>query len=454
MQLTPDGAANDAGLTARVFAALDQRLRPDHDRPVVLALSGGGDSIALLRLAAAWACERGRPLLALTVDHGLNLRSKDWNRFAGAAARAVGADWRGLAWDGDKPMTGVTAAARAARHQLIAQAARAAGARVILFAHTADDVAEADLMRAEGSTLGRVREWSPSPVWPDGRGLMLLRPLLAERRETLRTWLAGQGAEWIEDPGNADPRFGRSRARRALAGIAPGIERGGGAAETNDGGSLTEVLVAADGTAWTARDVGARSLAAALVCVGGGATPPRGDRLARLVQRLRAGEDFAATLCGARIEAIGAAVVLMREAGELLRRPSAPVVLAPRLEAVWDGRFAFLTQTPGWSVVPARGRLSALSVADRTMLGALPVGTRGAFPVLIRDGEPGPVLASPQVERRELVSERLRLALDETTHEDDLIAPPWRNAAEAPIFRDRQSRPSVQSEPTDDRGPQ
>ncbi len=450
MQLTLDGAANDGGLTARVFAGLDRRLTRDDDRPVALALSGGGDSIALLRLAAAWAIDRRRPLLALTVDHGLNPLSNDWTLFAGAAARAVGADWRALAWNGEKPTTGVTAAARAARHRLIAEAAREAGARVVLFAHTADDVAEADLMRAEGSTLGRVREWSPSPAWPEGRGLLLLRPLLGERRATLRAWLAGQGAEWIEDPANADPRFGRSRARRALEGTTPDLETEG----VEGGSPHAGVSASSDGTVRVARDVGARGLAAVLVCVGGGATPPRGDRLARLMQRLRVGEDFAATLCGARIEASGEAVVVMREAGELARRAPSPLVLAPGVEAVWDGRFVFTVRTSGWSVVPARGRLSALSAADRTMIGALPVGTRGAFPVLIRDAEAGPVLASPQVERRELVSKRLRLALDETTHEDDLNAPPWRKAAEAPIFRDRQSRPSVQSEPADDRGPQ
>lgn len=435
MQLTPHGAGKAADLTDRAFAALDRGLRRDDDRPVALALSGGGDSIALLRLAAAWAGERGRSLLALTVDHGLNPRSGDWTRFARDAARAAGADWRGLVWDGDKPTTGLTAAARSARHRLLAEAARAAGARVILFAHTADDVAEADLMRTEGSTLGRVRAWSPSPVWPEGRGLMLLRPLLNERRETLRAWLASQGADWIEDPANSDPRFGRSRARRALAAAAP-HDGGGGetavAAPAGRGG----ISARADGTILMSREVTSRGLAAVLVCVGGGETPPRGDRLARLTQRLRARENFTATLCGTRIEAAGETVVATREAGELARRAPSPLALAPGVEAVWDGRFVFTTLTEGWFVVPARGLLSALSPEDRARIGALPAGTRGAFPVLIRDGAAGPLLAAPGVERRELVSERLRLALDETTHEDDLIAPPWRNAAEAPIFRD------------------
>jgi tRNA(Ile)-lysidine synthase len=418
VQLTPQNGGEIEGLRERLFERLDRRLTPDCDRPVALALSGGGDSIALLRLGGEWARARGRPLLALTVDHRLNPDSTDWTRFAGEAAREAGADWRALTWDDDKPTNGLTAAARAARHRLIAEAAREAGARVVLFAHTADDVAEADLMRAEGSTLGRVREWSPSPVWPEGRGLMLLRPLLDERREILRAWLAGQGANWIEDPANLDPRFGRSRARRALAGTV--TERTAEPVEA----VATGFEVFDDGLITVPRDARSRALAALLVCSGGGETPPRGDRLERLLQRLRAGEDFAAALCGARVETAGEIVAVMREAGELARRPAAPLVLTPDVEAVWDGRFAFISREAGWIVVPAKGRLSALSAADRAAIARLPAATRGAVPVLVRDGDLAPVLAAEGVERRGLVAERLRLALDQTTHEDDLIHPP------------------------------
>jgi tRNA(Ile)-lysidine synthase len=412
VRLTPD----EDDLTARAFARLNSRLTRETGRPLALALSGGGDSVALLRLATDWARSRGRSVLALTVDHRLNPDSGGWTAFAGGAARAAGANWRGLSWDGDKPQTGLTAAARAARHGLIAEAAREAGARVVLFAHTADDIAEADLMRSQGSTLGRVREWSPSPAWPQGRGLMLLRPLLGERRGVLRDWLAEQGADWIEDPANADPRFGRSRARQALAGVATDVADDR-RVETDRGLAMDgEAMVRAD------RDIGARALAAALVCVGGGGTPPRGARVQALTARLRAGEDFAATLAGARVEAAGDGVRIMREAGELGRRGTAPLVLTPGVEAVWDGRFAFRADRPGWSVVAARGRLASLSDADRAWINRLPAATRGAWPVLVRDGALAPVLAGEGVERRALVAERLRLALDETTHEDDLIS--------------------------------
>ncbi|MBN9478633.1 MAG: hypothetical protein J0I52_00200, partial [Bordetella sp.] len=186
-------------LAGRVFTRLDGRLNHAGSEPVALALSGGGDSLALLDLAAAWARARGRRLLALTVDHDLNPDSAAWTRFAAEAARAAGADWRGLIWIDARGGPGVPARARAARHALLAEAARETGARVILTGHTADDVAEGDWMRAEGAMLGRLREASPSPVWPEGRGLLLLRPVLGETRETLRAHLRARGLTWLED---------------------------------------------------------------------------------------------------------------------------------------------------------------------------------------------------------------------------------------------------------------
>ena len=118
----------------------------------------------------------------------------------------------------------------------------------------------------------------------------------------------------------------------------------------------------------------------------------------------------------------------------------------------WDGRFAFRTQAAGWTVVPALGLLAALSPQDRARLGRLPAAARGAAPVLIRDDASGPVLADEAVRRRDLVPERLALALDETTHEDDLIRARWRNAVERPIFTDMTFRPAAQDGASDDRG--
>ena len=388
----------------------------------------------------------GRRLLALTVDHGLSRHSADWTAFAERAAREAGADWRGLCWTGAKPATGLPAAARLARHRLIAEAAREAGARVVLFAHTADDIAEGEVMRAEGSTLGRLRDWSPSPAWPGGRGLMLLRPMLGARRGEVRDWLAGQGAAWIDDPGNEDPRFARSRARQTLTllpsgeGVArpapagwedEGLRRQGPEApdaltlsRENDGFAAvrSSPLPVGEGSLKVDRSTDLPTLAAVLVCVGGGDRLPRGDRLDAIRVRLQSGEDFTATLCGARIEASGGQVLVTREAGEFVRRLHPPLPLSAGAETVWDGRWAITTDSPGWAVAPAAGRMAGLSDADRAVLKALPPAARGSMPVLIRNDATAPVLAGRAGRAETLVEERLALALDRMTHERDLAA--------------------------------
>lgn len=446
MHLTPPADAGHA--FARVLDRLSARLRSDTNAPLALGLSGGSDSLALLKLASTWAQANGRRILALTVDHGLNPDSARWTTFARDAALAEGADWQGLRWPGPKPVTGLPAAARRARHSLLAEAARATGARVILLGHTADDATEAAWMRAEGSSLGRVREWSPSPVWPEGRGLMLLRPMLDIRRQALRDWLTAQGAGWIDDPANGDVRFARSRARASLVPFGGG---GSHAEPTTDGGAtapsdeglrcLTTLapdtltpsrkgsgdaavrsspLSSREGSITLNRSVSPGILSFALVCAGGSDRMPRGDRLAALAARLVAGDYFTATLCGARIDATPEHILIHREAGEFTRRPPPDITLTPGIEAVWDGRWAITVDEPGWTVTAAAGRMATLSEADRTTLKALPPAARPIRPVLIRNDRDAPVLAGTMRQAQSLVEQRLALALDAVTHERHL----------------------------------
>ncbi len=275
---------------------------------------------------------------------------------------------------------------------------------------------------------------------------MLLRPLLDVGRAELRDWLTGQGRDWIDDPANEDPKYARSRARLSLLPLGEGggaeprrmrsdCEKGGrqppltlsGSAlpfgsRQNDGSPAvrSSPLPSGEGILTLDRAVPARTLAAALVCAGGGDRPPRGDRLDRLLRRLGAGEIFTAVLCGARIEAGPDHILVTREAGEFARRPAPPLPLFPGVETVWDGRWAITAAQPGWSVVPAAGRLAALSKPDRARLDALPPAARGAAPVLIRNDGTAPVLAGTAAVARSLVEERLALALDRMTHETDL----------------------------------
>lgn len=381
--------------------------------------------------------------MAITVDHRLNGQSPEWSLRCEAAARSVGADWIERRWSGSKPVTGLPAAARRARHALIADAAREAEALVILFGHTADDVAEGDWMRARGSTLGGLREWSPSPAWPEGRGLMLLRPMLDEGRAALRALLRSKGRDWIEDPGNAG--FGRGQARRALLSL-PG--EGGASVQDRrdwqpDGPALTdsppssrcdEPFLHASPFRLAGRSAlrastplplgegfdGVSELASVLLCAAGHDRLPRADRLSALETRLATRTSFTATLAGARIEATPGRVLVLREPGEFRRRPPVPLGLTRDRPAAWDGRYEITTSDDGWSVVPALGRLAMLSDTDRRGVARSPAAARAALPVLIRDDEPRPVLAWRVARVLHLAPRRLSLALGETTQETDL----------------------------------
>lgn len=373
-------------------------------------------------------------MLAVTIDHGLNPDSPAWGQVCRRACEALDVAWTERRWEGVKPATGLTAAARGARHRLLAEAAREAGGRVILMAHTADDIAESDWMRAlpvqqGGSTLGVLRDWSPSPVWPEGRDLMLCRPLLNERRETLRALLTEAGAQWVEDPANADPRFGRSRARAALVKPAAETAPAPRASGRTDGRVLERPAALPLGTGFAAsRDLSRAVLAACVVSAGGGDQPPRGDRLEALIARIAAGEDFTASLSGARIVCEGGVVLIGREAGDLRRRPTPDVRLEPGRPAVWDGRYEITASAPGWTATSALGRLARLSDADRAVVKGAPAWARGALPVLIREDRPAPVLAWREAEVRALAPRRLDLALSalglgETTQEMVLFRP-------------------------------
>jgi tRNA(Ile)-lysidine synthase len=379
-----------------VGAILDRRLRPESRRPVAVAFSGGGDSLALLLAADAWAETVGRELLVLTVDHRLQPDSEAWTEACAATAERLGMAFQPLAWTGEKPTTGLSAAARAARHRLLADAARAAGASVVLMGHTADDILEARLMRTRGSTASEPREWSPSPAWPEGRGVFLLRPLLGLRRAGIRDWLVARGERWIDDPANESPLSLRAQARRAIG--------GGGA----DPGPTSEPAAAAPlaracrpdaaaglhaprrDIAAAAPGVAARFLSAACLCAAGTSRPPPREAALRLAERLAGPDGFVTTLAGARIEADGETVRFLREAGEAARGGLRPLILGAGETAVWDGRFE-ITAARAMEVRAALGLRQALSPADQDALVALSAGARDTVPVVV--GEDGPRLA-------------------------------------------------------------
>ena len=423
----PDPLAPDP-LAAESGAHLDARLEPGHASPVAVALSGGGDSLALLHLAAHWCARAHRPLLALTVDHGLSPASAGWTARAAAMAAAAGASWRGLAWDGPKPGSGLPAAARRARHALLAEAAREAGAAVVLLAHTADDVAETEaLRRGEAPGIGRLRPWAPSPAWPEGRGVFLLRPLLDVGRHDLRRWLSTRGLAWIDDPANADGRSARARVRAAgpLGTPQPGPEPPPGFGRTTPDGR-----VGLPRRAFLDGEPGARrSLAAALACAAGRTRGASGAALTRLAARLGRPGEVTATLGGARVAADAERVEVGRELG---RRPPPDLPLAPGAPAVWDGRWEVAADEPGWAAGAAAGRLSRLSPAAREALQALPAAARSSAAVFVRGAEVR--LAQGPLRADALAGPRFDAAVGRVATEADLhrIPPDGRDARTSP----------------------
>jgi tRNA(Ile)-lysidine synthase len=367
--------------------AFDRRLARDSTAPIGVAFSGGGDSLMALKATQAWADQHGRSVIAFHVDHRLQTLSADWARAAGRAAKRLGVGFVSLAWDGAKPATGLPAAAREARHRLIAGAARRAGVRVLVIGHTADDQIEAGLMRDAGHRMGDLREWSPSPVWPEGRGLFALRPLLSLRRAAIRQALAAEGETWIDDPLNQDLRSPRARARlRAGPADDPAA-----AEEDQDLARLAaEALVGVGGDIRIDRQAlrsapraaVRRLVGAASACAGGGRGPARGGRLEALTDRIVGAAPFAGVLSGAKVLASGE-VHFVRDAGEAARGGLQPLHLEPGKTGVWDGRFEIAAGAEQATIVRLAGRASALDRAQQAALKTLPAPVRPGLPVRI-----------------------------------------------------------------------
>ena len=216
-------AASEAPVSVAEAAALFADLS---NAPVlILAVSGGPDSTALLWLAARWRGKRkrGPKLIAVTIDHGLRKESAREALAVKRLARKLEVEHRTLRWTGAKPKAGIQEAARNARYRLLAGAARKAGASHVLTAHTLDDQAETVLFRlARGSGLSGLRAMARhSPLPASGeRKPQIVRPLLSIPKSRLLATLQAAKIPFADDPSNRDPRFTRPRLRELMPRLA------------------------------------------------------------------------------------------------------------------------------------------------------------------------------------------------------------------------------------------
>ena len=354
---------------------------------LVLAVSGGADSSALLHLAAAWRtrCSGAPALIVVTVDHGLRNEAAGEAAKVGQWATSFGLPHHTLRWSGPKPATGLQAAARNARYNLLLDAALGEAHAVvgacegdaptaIVTAHTADDQAETLIMRlARGSgvdglaaipPLGRYARQTPSGLIET---IAIARPLLAVSRERLMATLTAAGIPFVDDPSNRDPRFERVRVRDALGLLEDlGVTR---SALTRTAARLRSARAALDDATdrLTARavsrivevvsvinrdlvarepdEIGVRLLRRVLAGSGGAATPAELSAIEDLYQRLFRGAGTAvatSTLGGSIIETElrgstdGSRILVYREPDRGSGLPVLPIV--PGHGALWDNR--------------------------------------------------------------------------------------------------------------------
>ncbi|NUR48653.1 MAG: tRNA lysidine(34) synthetase TilS [Hamadaea sp.] len=213
---------------AQTRTAVRRALGPGKDRLVLVACSGGADSLALAAAAAFAGPRTGWRVGLVTVDHKLQAGSAD--RAAAVAAWATAA---GLAPVLVAPVTidpadpvGPEAAARHARYEALLQQAEEYAAAALLLGHTLDDQAETVLLAlARGAGP---RGLAGMPARREVDGVALLRPMLGVRRTTLRDACAAQGLTPWEDPHNSDDRYARARVRSSalpalVAALGPGV---------------------------------------------------------------------------------------------------------------------------------------------------------------------------------------------------------------------------------------
>jgi tRNA(Ile)-lysidine synthase len=182
---------------------------------LLIAVSGGPDSTALLLMATDFAKRRGKPrIAAATVDHALRPEGAAEARQVAALCGRLGVPHRTLVWNSPKPTSRVQELAREARYRLLVEHAKAIGADTIVTAHHADDQAETVLFRLlRGSGVAGLRGMQAESARD---GVTIARPLMSLKKSELVAFAEARGVAFVDDPSNADPRFARTRLRALI----------------------------------------------------------------------------------------------------------------------------------------------------------------------------------------------------------------------------------------------
>ncbi len=361
-----------------------------------IAVSGGGDSVALMHLLKDCFGDDSVELMVATVDHGLRAESRQEAEEVARMAQELGLRHEILTWEQGPEETGnLQDQARRARYGLLTGWARQNGIPVLALGHTADDQAETvimRLMRASG-----VNGLAGIPVRRTQDGVSLLRPLLDQRREALRKYLRSVEQNWIEDPSNDDESYDRIKTRKALSVLeelgltVPAlatVAQNMGKAQTALGwyaflSARDMVQIEAGAVVFELRkfrtlpdEISHRLMMQALLWISGGQYPPRRQPMIEAVAIAQRGG--ATTLSGCRILSHGDKIWICREAAMVQQESSDP-------GEVWDQRWWFFARKLESCEVRSLGSDGLKSCPNWRDLGC-PASVLEVTPSLWRDG--------------------------------------------------------------------
>ena len=189
-----------------------------NDRPIVVGVSGGADSLYLTLLLNEWAKKKKCSVIAVTVDHGLRLESAREAKSVHALLQKFGVKHTILQWKGVKPKTRVEELAREKRYELLLNFCKKKKATMLFLAHHQADQMETFLSRlARGSGLDGLTGMHPISM---RQGILLIRPLLNTSKLDIVQALKSAQIPWVEDPMNEDISYERVRWRQISPNLA------------------------------------------------------------------------------------------------------------------------------------------------------------------------------------------------------------------------------------------
>jgi len=386
------------------FASAFTFEKPNH---VGIAVSGGGDSMALLRLMADWGQEQRVRLSAVTVNHGLRADAAREAEFVAETCESLKIKHTTLNWTDWSGAGNLQDAARRARYGLMADWAKDNDIDTIALGHTADDQAETFFMRLarasgiDGLTGMQRRRQSDDITW--------VRPLLMQERFELRQYLRDLRQPWIDDPSNDDEAYDRVKARKAMAALSDlGIDshvvgrvmdhlsqvRSVLDVTTHDHAidcmveDNGDLIIDRKGFAQGAPEINRRLVSHALKWISSADYGPRGLKLQEFMSAMLRGQH--ATLHGVRLIGGAQSLRLCREFSAVQDNVSVP-------NEIWDNRWQITCDKSDGLIVRALGE-DGLQKLGKRAEGGMPRESLKSTPaVFLGDDLIAAPLADPSV---------------------------------------------------------